>query len=377
MSMNPLSRFASIAVAAVVVAMLPAQAATASDLRVRVGVLKFGTVNWELDAIRAHRLAEREGIDLQVVELGSKRATSVALQGGGADVIVTDCIWVSRQRAEGRDYAFVLYSLAVGGLMVRPDAGVTDVIVTDWIWVSRQRAEGRDYAFVPYSLAVGGLMVRPDAGVTELGDLRGRKVGVAGGPVDKSWLLLRAYAKRAGVDLSESVEPTFGAPPLLNELIKRGELPAVLNFWHYNARLEAAGMQALVTVSEILPALGVERPIPLLGWVFDHAWADEHREALHGFLRASYAAKHMLLESDEEWTRLASRMKVSDPTTAAALRDAWRAGVPRSFDAADREAAARTFAILAREGGAEFVGSSGALAPGTFWTGFDPAQWQR
>ena len=336
MRTHPLSRFASSVVVAAAVVMLSAQAAMASDHRVRVGVLKFGTVNWELDVIAAHKFSEREGIDLQVVELGSKRATSVALQGGAADVIVTD-----------------------------------------WIWVSRQRSEGRDYAFVPYSLAVGGLMVRPDVRLAELADLRGRKVGVAGGPVDKSWLLLQAYAKREGMDLSESVEPTFGAPPLLNELIKRGDLPAVLNFWHYNARLKALGMQEFITVGEILPALGVERPIPLLGWVFDRAWAGEHREALHGFLRASYAAKHLLLESDEEWVRLEPRMKVSDQATATALRDAWRAGVPRSFDAADREAAARTFAILAREGGAELVGSSDALAPGTFWTDFDPARWQR
>ena len=146
-----------------------------------MGVLKFGTVHWELDVIETHRFDEAHGIDMRIVELGSKRATAVALQGGGADIIVTD-----------------------------------------WIWVSRQRAEGRDYAFVPYSLAVGGLIVRPDAGIAELADLRGRQVGVAGGPVDKSWLLLQAYAKQAGMDLSEAVEPTFGAPPLLNELIDAG-----------------------------------------------------------------------------------------------------------------------------------------------------------
>ena len=123
------------------------------------------------------------------------------------------------------------------------------------------------------------------------------------------------------MDLSESVEPTFGAPPLLNELIKRGDLPAVLNFWHYNARLKALGMQEFITVSEILPALGVERAESRCScWVFDRAWAGEHREALHGFLRASYAAKHLLLESDEEWVRLEPRMKVSDQATATALR---------------------------------------------------------
>ena len=57
------------------------------------------------------------------------------------------------------------------------------------------------------------------------------------------------------------------APPLLNELIVSDDLPAVLNFWHYNARLAAAGMTELVSVSAMLPALGVETPPPLLGWV--------------------------------------------------------------------------------------------------------------
>ena len=332
MPAGPSSRFAP----AIVLAMFIATAASASGHTVRVGVLKFGTVHWELDVIRTHKLAERQGIDLRIVELGSKRATAVALQGGGADVIVTD-----------------------------------------WIWVSRQRADGRDYAFAPYSLSVGGLMVRPDAGIAGLADLRGRKVGVAGGPVDKSWLLLQAYARRAGLDLAVSVEPTFGAPPLLNELIKRGELPAVLNFWHYNARLKALGMQEFLTTGEVLSALGVDRPIPLLGWVFNRTWANEHRRALEGILRASYTAKHLLLESDAEWERLEPQMKVSDATTAAALRDAYRRGIPREFGEADREAAARAFAILAREGGEKLVGASDTLMPGTFWTEFDPARWRR
>ena len=333
MFLNRSSRLISVAVVAV--AMLTATGTSASSHQVRVGVLKFGTVHWELDVIKTHALAEQQGIDLQIVELGSKRATAVALQGGGADIIVTD-----------------------------------------WIWVSRQRAEGRDYAFAPYSLSVGGLMVRPDAGISELGDLQGRKVGVAGGPVDKSWLLLQAYARRDGLHLSESIEPTFGAPPLLNELIKRGELPAVLNFWHYNARLKAAGMQELLTTAEILPELGIARPIPLLGWVFNRAWANDHREALDGFLRASYSAKHLLLESDAEWERLQPKMKVSDAATATALRDAYRFGIPRAFDEADREAAARAYAILALEGGEKLVGSSDVLATGTFWIEFDPARWR-
>ena len=214
-----------------------------------VGVLKFGTVHWELDVIETHALDEKQGIDLQVVTLGSKRATSVALQGGAADVIVTD-----------------------------------------WIWVSRQRAEGRDYAFAPYSLSVGGLMVRPDAGITRLADLQGRKVGVAGGPVDKSWLLLQAYAKQGGIDARTSGRADLrGSTAAQRAHSARRAGRRCSTSGTTNARLRAAGMRELLTTAEILPALGVERPMPLLGWVFNRAWASENRDAIDGFPRASTA----------------------------------------------------------------------------------------
>ena len=69
--------------------------------KLRVGVLKFGTVNWELNVIQHHGYARQEGVELEIVKLASKNATAVALQSGSVDMIVTDWVWVSRQRAEG------------------------------------------------------------------------------------------------------------------------------------------------------------------------------------------------------------------------------------------------------------------------------------
>jgi NitT/TauT family transport system substrate-binding protein len=308
----------------------PGPAAAQPAPSIRIGVLKFGTVSWELDVMLHHGLAAREGVEPKVVALASPAATAVALQGGGVDLIVTD-----------------------------------------WIWVSRQRAESRPYTFVPYSLAVGGLMVRPDAGIRQVADLRGRRLGVAGGPVDKSWLLLRAYGRRIlGEDLARVVKPTFGAPPLLNELVLRGDLPAVLNYWQYDAQLRAGGFSELIGIPDVLRGLGVPEPVPLLGWVFDEGWAATHRPALTAFLRAAYAAKQILLTSDAEWERIRPLLGASDPRVHQALRDAFREGVPRRFGPAEIEAAGRVFDILAREGGDELVGTNRALSPGTFWDGF-------
>jgi NitT/TauT family transport system substrate-binding protein len=297
--------------------------------RIRVGLLKFGTVNWEMDVIRTHGLGEREGIELEIHPLASVNAINVALQ-----------------------------------------AGAVDIIVNDWIWTSRQRAVGRDYTFVPYSLAVGSLMVHADSGVNELADLRGKRLGIAGGPVDKSWLLLQIYTRQTlDVELTDLVEPVFAAPPLLNQLMLDGEVSAALNFWHYGARLKAAGMKPLLGVADILPVLGVERPIPLLGWVFSSQWAEKNPRAISGFLRASRAAKQLLAESDEEWERLRHLVKAEDEATLHALRDGYRAGIPNCFGEPEARAARQVFEIIAREGGKELVGSSSSLSEGTFWQG--------
>src|SRR5882724_8830755 len=68
---------------------------------IRLGVLKFGTVNWELDVIKANGFDKAEGLDLEIVDLANTGATTVALQAGAVDVIVTDWLWVTRQRAAG------------------------------------------------------------------------------------------------------------------------------------------------------------------------------------------------------------------------------------------------------------------------------------
>ncbi len=304
---------------------------------IRAGVLKFGTVNWELDVVRQHGLAAREGIDLEVIPLGGKLASSVALQ-----------------------------------------SGAVDVIVSDWTWVARQRAAGKPYAFVPYSMAVGGLMMRPEAHAQALGDLAGKRLGVAGGPADKSWLLLRAYAKRhLGRDLTELVEPVFGAPPLLNQLVLRGDLDGAITFWHYGARLQAAGLRPLMEMPELLHGLDVEDPLPLVGWVFDERWAAQHADALRAFLRASYAAKRMLAESDAEWQRIRPLTKAEDDATLIALRDTFRAGIPHRFGPAEIDAASRVYVLLTELDPELRTQSGVALERATFWNGFEVPPWPR
>jgi len=318
-----------LAALALLLAGLVAGAAQAEAPVVRVGVLKFGTVNWELDVMRRDGLDRAHGIAVETLELAGKDGAAVALQGG-----------------------------------------TVDVILTDWLWVARRRALGGDPTFVPHSHASGGLMVRADAGIHTLADLKGRKIGVGGGPVDKSWLVLRAYAKKTtGLDLAQDAQPVFAAPPLLQETLKKGDIPAAINFWQYNARLPQQGFVELARVEDMLPVLGLSPDTPLLGWVFSARWAAHNPAAVRGFLAAAREARERLAASPEEWQAIAPLVQAEDPAMLERLRQAYRRGIATGDSGDLATAAQRLLDLLIAFGGVDEAPPDGKVPPGTFFAG--------
>jgi NitT/TauT family transport system substrate-binding protein len=312
------------------------QPASAAN-KVTVGVLKFGTVSWVLDTIHANGLDKAEGIELDVVPLASTQATTVGLQGGSVDIIATD-----------------------------------------WLWVSRERSGGTDFTFSPFTTALGAIMVPPNSPIKTLGDLKGKRLGVAGGPLDKSWLLLVAYALRtANLDLRTETKQEFGAPPLLSERAKQGEIDAVLTFWPYAARLEADdGFSQVIGVEDVVRELGAKGEVAMVGYVFSESWAKENLEGIQAFLRAAAKADELLATSDQEWTRLKPIMGENDPTftdaTFEALKRRYREGIPERSAAENESDAKILYQFLRELGGEKLVGPGTELAPGTFWHGGKP-----
>jgi NitT/TauT family transport system substrate-binding protein len=311
-----------------------AQFAEAAD-KIKIGVLKFGTVSWLLDTIEANGLDKAEGIELDIVPLASTQATTVGLQ-----------------------------------------ANSLDLVATDWLWVSRERTNGADFTFVPFTTALGAIMVPPNSPIKTLADLKGKTLGIAGGPLDKSWLLIVAYALRtANIDLRTDTTQEFGAPPLLNERAKQGEIDAVLNFWPYAARLEAEGFTELIGLNDVVRELGAKGEVSMVGFVFGEHWADKNLKAIKGFTRAAAKANELLATSNEEWDRLKPLMSQNDPSfteaTFEALRRRYREGIPERSAAADEADAKVLYQFLRELGGKKLVGSGTELAPGTFWHGGD------
>ena len=291
-----------------------------------------GTASWEIAAMQAAGLDAYHHIKVEVRDVADSRAGQVALQ-----------------------------------------AAAVDAMLSDFIWVSSQRNQGADFTLVPHSLAVGGLMVNPAGPVKSVADLAGKTLAVAGGPVDKSYILLQAYFNaKTGKLLPDLIKAEFGPPPLVNEMLIGGQADAALNFWHFNARAKLAGMEQLISVKDMLAELGVSRQPPLLGWVFSENVARGKNEEIQRFLDASFATKDKLLTDDAIWDTIRPSMRGAETDDAlfAALRDAYRAGIVTSYGAADITAATETYALIAKYGGSDVIGDKPDLAAGTFWSGY-------
>jgi NitT/TauT family transport system substrate-binding protein len=301
----------------------PAAARPAPALR--IGVLKYGTVSWVLDVIAHHGLDKANGIRIESLPLASTPATLVALQ-----------------------------------------AGRVDCVVTDWLWVSRQRAAGADWAFFPFSTALGAVVAARGTPIQGIADLRQRRLGIAGTPLDKSWVILQALAQERHLDLARDARLSFGAPPLLEQELRAGRLDAVLTYWNFAARLTSRGLPAVLSMSDALRELGFRTAIPLVGYVVSDRWAGAHAEAVAAFVRATRAADSILASSDAEWEWLAPETQARDPAELKALRDAFRAGIPAHWGKDERREAEALYALFAKVGGRTLVGSSPTLQPGTF-----------
>lgn len=311
---------------AAVATVLLAAPAYAQDLPViRAATLEIGTVNWEMQTIIDHKLDEKHGFKLVMQSYADNGATRVAVEGDEADMAVAD-----------------------------------------WIWVARQNAEGKAYTLVPYSKAVGGLVAKADAGVNTLQDLKGAKVGIAGGPLDKSWLILRAYATQEyGMDLAAKTEQVFGAPPLIFKAGLDGETKGSINFWHFLAKMKAAGMVEVINVETAATALGLNPDTPLLGYYMKQDFVAAHEGIAQALYDASRDAKDLLAADPTAWDAIRPQMNAEKDSQFEALKADWLAGTPNRGPV-NVDDANKLLALMNDLGGAELVGQATSVPEGLF-----------
>lgn len=291
---------------------------------IRIGVQAFGTVDWELAAVQDNPQAD---FQLEIQHLANAEAGKIALQ-----------------------------------------SGAVDMIVSDWIWVSRLRATGSDLTFYPYSNTSGALVVPKDSPIHSVKDLKGKRLGIAGGELDKNWLLLQALAGQEQLDLNTSIEKVYGAPPLINEQIKQNRVDAALTYWHFAARLEAEGYRQIIDGKGILKGLGIREDVPSLGYVFKQSWANDHKQAVNSFFNTGMQAKNQLCKSDAAWQKVIPLTKAEDAPTQTKLRQRYCEGGIEHWGEQEQLAAGRIYTMLRALSHNQLTGQSENLQPGTFWS---------
>ncbi len=293
--------------------------AAAGDLPTfKVGTLPFGTVQWEIDALVANGFDTNAGLRVENVPLASSEAARIAFLSGSVDAIPNDLLFAARLKAEQKS---VLY--------------------------------------MPHSTTEGALVAPANSSIRSVADLKGKSIGVAGGPLDKSWLVLRAAAlKDAKLDLATDSRPVFGAPPLLAAKVESGELDCALLYWSQAARLEAKGYRRVVSVEQVLAELGAKGKVAIVGYLFKQ---DARQEVLAAFGKAVRRTEDLLNDKPEAWAPIRPNMKAPDDATFDALKTAYLRGIPRKPRAEEIADAQSFFAIVARLGGADLVGSATSL----------------
>jgi len=305
-----------------------AEAAETVPNVIKVGALAFGTLNWELAVIKSQKLDAANQIRIETTELASPEAGRIGLQGNSIDIMVSD-----------------------------------------WIWVARQRSQGKDFTFVPFSSSHGALMVAKESPIHDIADLAGKRLGVAGGGMDKNWLLLKSVAKKTtGLDLEQRANVTFGAPPLLNQSLLQGQLDALLTYWNFAAKLEPQGYRQIIDGRAIQAALGIMNDVPALGYVFRDSWAKANPKAVDAFLKATTEARKEICESDIVWQEVRFLTQEKDTGVQSALRKHYCDGRVFAFGEKEIQSAQQIFEQIEPLSNPTAVGNTSTLPAGVFWS---------
>lgn len=300
----------------------------AEKTTIRLGILSSGTVAWEIKTIEQENSVEAADFKLEIHPVANPEAGKIALQ-----------------------------------------SGAVDMVVSDWIWVSRLRASGEDFTFYPYSNTSGALIVPEGSPIRSLKDLQGKRLGIAGGELDKNWLLLQAVVQQQEhLDLNASVEKVFGAPPILNQQILRNRIDAVMTYWHFAARLEAQGYRQLIDGKGIIKALGTDESVPSLGYVFRRSWGNSHKQAVNNFLKAARQARQALCHSDSAWKKILPLTQTDDPALQNKLRQRYCEGNITQWGKQEQLAAGQIYRLFKNLSRNRLTGADDDLQPGTFWS---------
>jgi len=263
----------------------PADGRGADEIPIRIGVIKSAGQADITYVIRQFGIDKKHGLAVQQVELSAPGQQYVMLRGDAIDASPGTFADLMRQRKAG-----------IGLRAFHGRQRYNNVIVTG-----------------------------PNSPIQNFADLKGKKVGNFG-TTFLDWLIVRVAGKRAfGIDLEKDATSIPGSPPLLNQLLARGEVDGMLQFSTLSVAPMLKGEQrSIIDIPSLMRAAGFSPDALNSQWHVSDKWATAHPTGVSKLSLMIDEAYAKLRSDDSVWPAVAHQIGMTDPVTIAAYRDLAR-----------------------------------------------------
>ena len=211
----------------------------------------------------------------------------------------------------------------VQGLYTILQTGEFHVAFGGWLSIALLRSAGQKLTNI-YSLSryANDVMVPMASPLKSFADLKGKRLGVFGGPTTTTTWFLRLQAVRFfGFDPVKEAKVNYGAAPLLMGMLERGELDAILSLDPQIVQmLETGKFRSIGNLGEIWRTRTGQDPL-LVAVAVNEDWAQQNTAVVKRFVAAYREALEYLRTHPEVWPELARSVGIKTERGARLLRE--------------------------------------------------------
>jgi ABC-type nitrate/sulfonate/bicarbonate transport system substrate-binding protein len=198
------------------------------------------------------------------------------------------------------------------------------------------RSEGKDIIVI-YGVfsPVNMVFVRKDSPIKTLTDLKGKKLGVFGGPGSTTFAFLAVLAKNwYGIDLFRDAELVTAPAPALAELLGKGDIDAALLGTVESIQTFAQDRyRVLVDLSAEYKAHQGGRAPAHVTVATNEEFAKSHPDIVRDYLKAYKNALQYVRVHPEVWDEYAGSIKMDSAAERALLREKMGPNLVEQWDA--------------------------------------------
>ncbi|HEX9143857.1 MAG TPA: ABC transporter substrate-binding protein [Candidatus Binatia bacterium] len=220
------------------------------------------------------------------------------------------------------------------GLATAMQTGNFEVSFRGWLSTALMRSKGHK-AIVVYSLTsyTDDLVARVNSPFKSIADLKGRRIGISGGPATESVWLFRLEAVRFfGFDPLKEAKVQFGAPPLLMGLLENNELDAILVQNPQVVQLVETGQyRSIASLGGIWREKTGQDPL-FVSVTMNETWAKANPDVARRFVAAYKEALEYLKTHPDVWPALAKSLGIKTDEGARLLQQRTAGGLLTRWD---------------------------------------------